>query len=318
MTEFDLNFPRVLGEPEARAILRATPEDFQVDEVLGFEPSGSGEHWCIHLRKRGQNTDWIARQLASVAGVESRDVSYCGLKDRHAVTTQWFSIYQPKGAEPRWSEVENDDVQLLQVTRHNRKLRRGQHRGNDFVIRLRDLQGTSEEALEPRLQRLAREGAPNYFGEQRFGREGGNLPLAQALLVERRPIRRRQERGLVLSAARSWLFNQVLAERVRQGNWRALIDGEPEAQASGPLWGRGRPLTSGELGALEQKVLAPWQAWCDGLEHVGLNQERRALQLLPEDLSWHWQGADLVLRFRLGVGTYATALLRELCDWTSA
>lgn len=321
MSDFDLNFPRAWGSPPVSAGFRTEPEDFQVDEDLGFIPDGEGEHWLVQVRKRGDNTAWVAGQLARLAGISIRDVGYCGMKDRRAVTSQWFSLYRPKGPEPDWSALDGESITLLRVARHNRKLRRGQHRANHFAIRLRSVTplGTDGLAsLESRLQTLFTDGLPNYFGEQRFGREAGNLTRAQAWLVDNLRIRDRQQRAMAMSAARSWLFNQVLAERVTRGDWQAPLPGEPLEEASGPLWGRGRPLVSGEALEREASVLAPWQPWCAGLEHVGLNQERRALRLRPEGLAWEWEGLDLWLRFSLPPGTFATAVLRELSELSTS
>lgn len=320
-TAFDLNFPldfpRAWGSPPVTAEFRATPEDFQVDEALGFEPDGHGEHWLIHLRKRGDNTAWVAGQLAQLAGVKLSDVGYCGLKDRHAVTSQWFSVYQPKGAEPDWASLASDRLKVLQVSRHSRKLRRGQHSANHFTLRLGQLaerQADGKNHLEKRLEILEKQGLPNYFGEQRFGWDASNLHRAEALLVGRAPMRDRKLRSLALSAARSWLFNRVLAERVERDCWREPLPGDPEAHASGPLWGRGRPLSSGETLAVETAVLGPWASWCAGLEQVGLYQERRPLVLHPEGLSWRWGRAELQLSFSLPPGAFATSVLRELAE----
>ncbi len=313
--EFDTRMPHAWGGPRVSAQFRTTPEDFQVVEVLGFEPEGEGEHWLVQIRKRGDNTAWVAGQLARCAGVPTRDVGYCGLKDRHAVTTQWFSIHQPRGENPDWSSLETAGVTLLNAARHPRKLRRGQHQANRFEIRLRQVSPLGEgalEALEQILSRIDKNGVPNYFGEQRFGREGGNLPQAQRWLVDGQRIKNRQQRGLIMSAARSWLFNQVLAERVRTDTWRQSLTGEPGTEPTGPLWGRGRLSSEGETAQLESRVLAPWSAWCDGLEHVGLQQERRALVLRPEALSWSWDARDLILAFALPPGTFATSILAEL------
>lgn len=321
MSAFDLNFPRAWGPPPVSAGFRTEPEDFQVDEDLGFTPEGEGEHWLVQVRKRGDNTAWVAGQLARLAGISSRDVGYCGMKDRRAVTSQWFSLYCPKGTEPDWSALGSESLTLLKVTRHNRKLRRGQHRANHFAIRLRSVTPLGTDglaALDTRLQTLVTQGLPNYFGEQRFGREAGNLTRAQAWLVDNQGIRDRQQRAMAMSAARSWLFNQVLAERVTRGDWQTPLPGEPLEEASGPLWGRGRPLVTGEALEREALVLAPWQQWCAGLEHVGLNQERRSLQLRPEGLSWEWEGQDLWLRFGLPPGTFATAVLRELSELSTS
>ena len=323
--EFDLDFPRAWGPVPVSGGFRFELEDFQVDEVLGFEPSGSGEHWLVQLRKRGDNTDWVARELAHLAGVAVRDLGYAGRKDRRAVTSQWFSIYQPKGPEPQWQRLADKGLELIKVAQHDRKLRLGQHAGNRFAIRLRQLEPllsetrerTREEMrdlLSARLHRLVEQGVPNYFGEQRFGRGAGNLIRAQTQLMQGKTIRNRRERSMALSAARSWLFNRVLSERVRQGNWQAPLSGEPADVTTGPLWGRGRPLAQHDALALEKAVLAPWAKWCHALEHLGLKQERRALVLRPLGMEWAWEKEDLWLRFDLPPGCFATVVLREVAE----
>lgn len=305
MSRFSLDFPYAYGPPSAQALFRQRPEDFQVDEDLGFELAGSGEHLYLRLRKRGQNTVWLAREIARFCGVRDLDVGYGGLKDRQAITSQWFSVYLPKGLQRDLASFAPDDVELLEADWHSHKLKAGMHRSNHFVIRLRELSETVDERLA-----LVATGVPNYFGEQRFGIDGGNLEQAQALLVERRAIKNRKQRGFMLSAARSWLFNLVLAQRVQDGTWSEALDGEDEA--SGPLWGRGRPLVSGEVLALESAVLGDWQQWCYGLEHQGLQQERRALRCMPINFAARAEGRDLLLSFSLAPGQYATAVLREL------
>lgn len=307
MTRFSLDFPYAYGQPSAQALFRSVPEDFQVDEDLGLELAGSGEHLYVQLRKRGQNTLWLARELARFCGVRDFDVGYSGLKDRQAVTTQWFSVYLPKGLQCDLAAFRPEGVELLDAQWHSHKLKAGMHRSNHFVIRLRNLSAP----VDHRLEQVA-EGVPNYFGEQRFGIDGGNLEQAQALLVERRNIRNRKERGLILSAARSYLFNRVLAQRVQEGSWSQPLDGEDEP--SGPLWGRGRPLASGETLALETAVLAEWQEWCHALEHQGLQQERRPLRCVPGNFEGHQEAQDLLLSFSLPPGQYATAVLRELVE----
>jgi tRNA pseudouridine13 synthase len=312
LTEFSLDFPRAYGALTATAIFRAQPEDFQVDEELGYLPSGEGEHVFLHICKRGENTAWVAGKIAELANVNVMDVGYCGRKDRHAVTAQWFSVYLPKAPEPDWSLLNTESIQLLSASRHQHKLRRGEHQQNNFVIRLRDVQTDDRNLLQQKIDTVLAQGVPNYFGEQRFGQNGNNLREAEAILVDGKRYRDKQKRGLMLSAARSYLFNKVLAVRVLANNWTALLGGEINAQASGPLWGRGRPLVSGDLLELEQHALADWAAWCDGLEHAGLSQERRALQLTPRNARWNWVDGDLVLHFSLDAGEFATAVLLEL------
>lgn len=316
MPEFSLDFPLAYGAITAHGEFRSVPEDFQVDEELGYEPSGLGEHVFLHIRKRGENTAWVAEKIAAIAGVKNNDVGYCGRKDRHAVTTQWFSIYLPKPAEtnsPDWSLLNSDSIQILTVSRHQHKLRRGEHQRNHFVIRLRNVQTSDRELLAQKISRIFTQGVPNYFGEQRFGLGGNNLREAQAILVDGKRYRDKQKRGLMLSAARSYLFNQVLARRVHANNWMQLLDGEAEIP-SAPLWGRGRSKVTGEVEVLETQVLSEWADWANGLEHSGLLQERRPLVLLPEEASWRWLGNDLQLSFALSAGEFATSVLCEIAE----
>lgn len=323
---FNLDFPQAHGAVACRAQVRAQPEDFQVEELLpdDFAFTGTGEHLCLLIRKRGENTRWVARQLAAGAGVAELDVGYCGLKDRRAITTQWFSVPAAATTAPDLGAL---DAEVLELRRHQTKLRRGEHAGNRFLIRLRDVQG-ERAAIEQRLAAIAG-GVPNYFGAQRFGIDGGNLPAADRLLhslgsqrdqrskTHKAKGRKQSARisddgrnGIYLSAARSWLFNLVLAERVRAGCWQQPLAGE--AIPEGPLWGRGRPVAVAAVAALEQEVLGAWQHWQHPLEHVGLTQERRPLVLLPRAFSWRWDDADLVLGFELDRGAFATAVLLEL------
>lgn len=312
---FSLDWAYALGRPQASAQFRRTPEDFVVHEDLGFEPCGEGEHVYLHIQKRGENTAWLARQIARLAGVDNNAVGYAGLKDRQAVTRQWFSVYLPKGDEPDWQQLGSDSIQVLAATRHRQKLRRGAHRANHFQIRLHQLEGETGAALQQRLDTVAEQGVPNYFGPQRFGHDGNNLHDAERLLVAGGRIANRQKRGLILSAARSWLFNQVLDRRVGEGSWHSALPGETLVNEwpSGPLWGRGRLAGSEQTVALEQAVLAPLQDWCNGLEHVGLSQERRALVLLPADFRSAVSADSLEVSFGLLPGGYATAVLREIC-----
>jgi tRNA pseudouridine13 synthase len=335
--------PCVYGGAVGSGVIRAAPEDFRVDEDLGFEPDGEGDHLLLQIRKRETNTLWLARRLADLAGVERKDVGYAGLKDRHAVTSQWFSVLMAGRPEPDWGALEAEQVQVLQVRPHRRKLRVGALRGNRFRMRVRELQA-DRTALEARLHLLREGGMPNYFGEQRFGRDYSNL--AQAHLLFQRKLRRidRKLRGLLISAARSQLFNQVLAARVEQGSWNQPIPGdymnlngsrsgfaiealdatlaqrcrEMDIHPTAPLWGRGRSLVSGDCLALEERVLEPFADWRNGLEHVGLAQERRPMRIRVGDLQWRFpDDACLEIEFSLPAGSYATVLLRELLQTTS-
>lgn len=346
MTEQHAALPQwawAYGRPDCRAAIRTTPEDFVVDEVLGFDPQGEGNHAFLHIRKRNANTAWVAKQLAELAGVPLSEVGYAGLKDRRAVTTQYFTVNLSGKQEPDWQRLASDELAFLDITRHRRKLRRGELRENRFRITLRGLGG--ECALETRLQRILLEGVPNYFGEQRFGRHGNNLVVAQAMFRGEHRERDRQLRGLYLSAARSWLFNKVLSARVEQGNWNRALPGESlisngttsafsvrilsreiEQQVSrgslhpsGSLWGQGRPTSLADALALEMAVLEEEALLCRGLEQAGLQQERRPLRLPVKALEWSSEDVEsLQLSFTLQPGAYATSVLREVVQADSA
>lgn len=318
LREFSLDFPYAYGMPKANALFRFECEDFVVNEQLGFSPSGEGEHIMIEVLKRDDNTPWVAKQIARLAGVKPMDVGYCGMKDRRAVTRQWFSVYLPKDKDIEWQQLNGETMQVLSFARHHRKLRRGEHLANQFLIRLRQVSGAQSDT-DRRLASIDRQGVPNYFGEQRFGQQLSNLHLVDELFARNTRIKQKpqphhlqQQKGMVLSAARSWLFNSVLAARLDAGNWQDPLPGEPEAYSSGPLWGRGRARVLEDALAFEARVLQPWQDWCDGLEHSGLNQERRALVQRAVGLQWRWEGTDLQLEFSLPPGQFATSILREI------
>ncbi|GGY58783.1 tRNA pseudouridine synthase D [Bacterioplanes sanyensis] len=317
MTEaFELpDWPRAYNTPAVQGVFRSENADFRVTELPLEAPSGEGEHVWLEVEKNGANTAWVAKRLAEQAGVREMDIGYAGLKDRHAITRQWFSIYLPRVAEPDFSAINDGEIQVLSQQRHVRKLRRGDLAGNRFELRLRKLSGDLA-ALEPVLQQIREQGVPNYFGEQRFGHDGGNVPAGLAMLSGELRVKNRNKRSLYLSAVRSLLFNQVLAERLQRGLWGQTLAGDvldEQGMATGPLWGRGRLASSEDALALESEVVASQQAACDGLEHAGLKQERRALAAQPMQLQWQWPEADeLTLSFLLASGYYATSVLREL------
>lgn len=327
--------------PAAQAVLRAQAEDFRVDEDLGFAPSGEGPHTLVRLRKRDLDTERVALRLADLSGVQAAHIGFAGRKDRRAVATQWFSVPQPWQAG--WTAaLAGRGIEVLQHAPHGRKLRRGALRANRFAITLRAFEG-ERSAVESALERISRLGVPNYFGEQRFGREGANLRNAARLFAGRRMGR--SQRGLALSAVRAWLFNRVTAWRVTDGSWQRALPGEPlmlhgsrsffiadridgdlahrllsgDVHPSAPLWGRGALQSAGVCARREAQVLTPCAEWCAGLERAGLKQERRALRLQPEDLRWRWlEGEALRLDFTLPRGTFATAVLREVVRYQAA
>ncbi len=330
--------PRAHGEAVLTARIRSVPEDFSVEEIDAFEASGAGEHLLLTIEKRGMNTAFAAKRIAAWAGVAESAVGYAGMKDRHALTRQRFSVWIPKKIAPDIDALQSDDLRVLDAQWHARKLPRGALLGNCFVLTLREVEG-DREAIETRLHAIAARGVPNYFGEQRFGRGGDNVSKALSMFAGRRVAR--EERGYLLSAARSELFNRVLGARVQAACWDRGLDGEvwmldgsrsvfgPEPWSevlaerltrfdihpSGPLWGRGELRAQGdarglELTALEGDALTDLRA---GLERAGLEQERRALRLRPQALAFDWpEPRSLRLTFGLPAGCYATTVLAEL------
>ena len=344
MSAFSFDWACAYGKPTCHGSIRNTPEEFQVDEVLGYEPDGKGNHALLHIRKTSTNTEWLARRLAEFADVEVKEVGYAGLKDRNAVTTQYFTINLSGRDEPDWMQLNSDEVEVLSVQRHGKKLRRGGLRENRFQITVRGLSGDCAD-MEQRLEKVKQQGVPNYFGEQRFGHHGNNLKMAEQLFRGELNERDRYKRGLYLSAARSWLFNQVLSRRVEQDNWREALPGEALIQRhsrsalslrviseeiqkridkgflqpSAPLWGRGVSSAQVEALEIEKMALSDEKSFKLGLEKAGLEQERRALCLRVMGLEWQWLGeSTLQLRFALPLGCYATAVLRELLKVTDA
>ncbi len=330
------DWSRAYGAPAASLSIRGEPDQFQVEERLGFEFSGSGEHDYLYIEKSGTNTAWLAKQLATYAGIPIRDVGYAGLKDRHALTRQWFSIRQKSATSPDWQNFAAEGVRLLDVRRHRRKLKRGAHKGNRFRIAIRNRADQwDKKDVDARLNKITACGVPNYFGPQRFGRQGRNVDRCRRLLAGAKAPR--LERSLALSAGRSLLFNAILDARVRAATWDVIQPGEcvsldgsrsvfaadcvtPELEArcntfdihpSATLWGRGAPLSRGAVAELEQAIAGKEPELSAGLCTAGLKAASRPLRLRVDDVSAQIDEDLLWLEFSLVPGGYATAVLRE-------
>ncbi|MFY9511553.1 MAG: tRNA pseudouridine(13) synthase TruD [Rubrivivax sp.] len=319
-------WPKAYPFSGASATLKRLNEDFIVTELPLQLPCGEGEHVWLEIEKNGANTAFVAQQLAEAAGVQDRDVGYAGLKDRHAITRQWFSIYLPigkgKGETPDLTQLQHPEFKVLCQSRHVKKLRPGDLQGNRFRIVLRDVTGDpgTIAAIEANLKAVATQGVPNYFGAQRFGFEGGNVEHGRAMLARDIRVRNPKTKGIYLSAVRSFVFNEVLALRIQQGLWGKTLPGDVMDEAggpTGPLWGRGRVSTTDQAQALENGVAERHAILCDGMEHAGLDQERRALVASPVHMSWEWpQAHQLLLNFSLPAGSYATSVLNEILRTT--
>ncbi|HAQ50284.1 MAG TPA: tRNA pseudouridine(13) synthase TruD [Gammaproteobacteria bacterium] len=326
-----------------RAVIRQSITDFIVEEVLAFTPSGEGGHVFLYIEKKGVNTAFLAQQLALFAGVPLQDVGYAGLKDRHATTRQWFSVKLEGKIAPDWKKFSSDTISIKAQHWHNKKLRRGGLLGNRFQLRLTEVKGQESDWLAG-LDEIEKSGVPNYFAEQRFGHHYQNLQRVHDWFEMGKVPKRRHQKSLYLSAARSWLFNQVLSYRVQQKTWNALSLGETALLAgtkssvfivtesttalaqrlatmdihpTGPLWGKAQSpamLTQQQ----EQQILLPWLAWQQQLEQLGLTMARRALRVCPQQWQWQYHKEVIELQFFLPAGSYATAVLRELATIKNA
>lgn len=316
------------------ADIKTSPADFYVAEqwpagVLSASSlqASQGEHWCLHIEKTGDNTRWFASALARHFEVDPLAVGFSGMKDRHAVTRQWFSVQLPGvDVAPLCAELgvflQSVGAKLLASCRRSSKLRPGEHSGNFFRLILRQVVADKAQ-LSYRLQQIAREGFPNYFGPQRFGHQGDNL--LQAARLNPRKIRGRSshspKQGLYFSAARAWFFNEWLAQRIQQGNWRECLAGDPAVNGlpSGPLPGDGGSSAESPLREAEVQLLSLAPQLARLFSATRMRPERRALVCLPQAMQHRWldEGA-LEIEFSLPTGAFATALLAELLDCRDA
>lgn len=336
-----MEFSRTKHAADIQGDMRSVHDDFQVDEIPDFSPTGEGEHVCLKVRKTGQNTEWVGKQFADIAGIARRDVSYAGLKDRHAVTTQWFSVWLPGKVSPNWSEQLPDSIEVLEEVRHNRKVRIGTLKGNRFRLVLRNCQGDKGQ-LEEAMAAIQAQGVPNYFGPQRFGHQFHNIERATLWFNGEIKPKARHQKNMYVSAARSLIFNQNLSRRVDEDCWNQAIDGdvyqlsgtkscfyevlddvinkrvnECDLHPTGPMWGQGELMSQGAVRSNELAVAEQQSLLCQGLEKQGLKQERRSLRMMVDGLSHEWLDDDaLVLSFSLPPGCYATSVLRELGQFT--
>jgi tRNA pseudouridine13 synthase len=323
--------------PRFSGTIKQSASDFQVTEILGFDPLGNGEHDFLWIEKEGANTAWVAQLLARHAGVRDVDVGYSGLKDRHAITRQWFSVRRPDRNGTNWSEFAEPGVKIVEVARHDKKLRRGTHKANRFRIAVREITARKSD-LDQRLQAIAKSGVPNYFGEQRFGRQGNNMSLAADLFAGKRM--RRNKQSMAISTARSFLFNHIVQARVLTDCWDTAIEGEAfnlegsnsvfvedeindelvarlarlDIHPTSALWGRGELVCKGKAAILENEIVAPFAALCTALEKQGAKQARRATRLVIHEMQADFSEQTLWLEFLLGKGSYATSVLREIVD----
>lgn len=337
------------------ATIRSRPEDFVVEEIAAYEPSGKGEHVYLTIRKTGRNTLDVLRDVARALGADPRATGFAGMKDRHAVTTQTISLQIPLATdiEPLLAKLEIPGVEILGASRHGNKLKPGHLVGNRFRIRLRGLNPEDTQRVAQKLEEIGRIGVPNSFGPQRFGRDGDNPTRALAWLRgEQRGPKDRREQRFLFSALQSLLFNQVLDRRVADGTWAIVLPGDvakkhdsggvftvpaegPELadaierakagaiSATGPMFGSKMRWPEGAPLALEREVLAsvlPDASRLDAFRAQG-EGTRRPLRLLVADVEIQRSDAEehgLTVSFVLPKGGYATTVLANACGLVDA
>ena len=313
MIEFD-NLTYLHGKPQGTGLLKANPEDFVVVEDLGFEPDGEGEHILVRILKNGCNTRFVADALAKFLKIHAREVSFAGQKDKHAVTEQWLCARVPGKEMP----------------------------GNAFTLVLREV--SNRDDVEQRLIDICVKGVPNYFGAQRFGIGGSNLQGALRWAQTNTPVRDRNKRSFWLSAARSALFNQIVAERLKKADVNQVVDGDALQLAGRGSWfvatteelaelqrrvndkelmitaalpGSGEWGTQREALAFEQAAVAAETELQALLVREKVEAARRAMLLYPQQLSWNWwDDVTVEIRFWLPAGSFATSVVRELINTT--
>lgn len=330
------------GLPGTGGLLRAQPEDFRVEELPAYLPQGAGEHVYLWVEKRGLTTPDAARLLARHAGLRDRDVGYAGMKDKRAVTRQWFSLALKDAA--RFEGFSAPGLAVLEVARHANKLKTGHLRGNRFVIALRAVPPDAAFRARAVLDALARRGLPNAYGPQRFGRDGSTSSLGRALLTgAAHPDLGRAERDgrlkrLALSAFQSELFNALLARRLGDASWDRALPGDVlqkptgasfvcedpaldqprldafELSVAGPMFGPKMLAATGAARAHERAVLAD-----AGVDEALFAQggeltqgARRPLRVRLGEPSVELQGEVLTLSFTLPRGSYASVVMGEV------
>lgn len=336
---FDVTLEYPYGNAICEAYWKAEPQDFQVNENLDLEFTGSGEFLWIYVLKKNINTESLAKEIAKAARISSDKISWSGLKDKKSWAKQWFCLHIGGLVDrEKWLEILNRTQQeswlILEGHAHQKKLRIGTHQSNTFDLKIEIPEGVShQEAIEARLKQISTLGFPNYFGYQRFGKNYSNLNNAQKLF-DGQQIKNKHIRGLVLSAARSWLFNLQVHERIQQQSFDKIISGDVfQFQNSGALFteeneetqtqfdqlqihptavlmGLGKNLSSDKSYALEQKIEDLFPLWVRRLKDFKIGQERRSIRVLPQKMSWECLSpTHLRLKFELPKGSFASELL---------
>lgn len=327
--------------------IKHVPEDFEVEEIPAYAPSGEGSFLYLWLEKRDMGAEYFVRQVAKRLDIPNGEVGSAGMKDRRAVARQMVSV--PDTVAERVDALNGDGIRVLSVGRHGNKLRPGHLHGNRFNILIRDVDADADSRLAPIVERIRQLGLPNFYGPQRFGRDGETLRLGMALLRKeelprladgrRANLRNPFLRKLALSAAQAGLFNQYLAARLNDRLLRTVLPGDvmakwpfggmfvaqdvPAEQTrfdaretvhAGPMFGRKTFPSAADAAQREASVLAEAGLSKESFAGFGklLQGTRRHNVVYLEDLSAIREADGVRVRFTLPAGSYATVLLHEL------
>lgn len=342
MHRFDHLFP-TLNKINAKGMIRSKPEDFVVIEKNDVELTEKGEHLWLRIRKISSNTAWVATQIASACKVPARQVGFAGQKDRHAITEQWYSVQLPKIRDiDHIKEKFPNEIILIEHHWHQSKIKKGQLKGNEFHITIRDIEGDLA-SIESNIKSIRTHGVPNYFGPQRFGNQMGNIQKAKDWFENKIKVNNKNLRSLLISAARSHLFNLILAERLRQHIWNKTIKGDilqldgshswfPATDASedelstrldsfdihitAALWGENTVQSSSACANLETAIALKYPIYQKGFEKYRVKQDRRSMRVIPGEFFHQWQNNQLALKFTLPPGAFATGVIREILEYS--
>lgn len=331
-----MNLPCATADlPGIGGRVKTAPEDFVVEEVALYEPSGAGEHVYVRHRRAGVTTQDLAHRLARLFGLRPFDVGVAGLKDKVAVAEQTFSLPLPKADVDEVARTVAAELpgEVVWVRRHGNKLRRGHLLGNRFHVLVRGVDAAAPAAARAIGARLAQIGVPNFYGEQRLGEDGRNVEKGRERL---RDDRRDWLSNLHRTAWQADLYNQWLCDRLAAGTSAVLLAGDVakrldngalfdvedaagetaraerrEITPSGPLFGADMRRARLEPGAHEERLLAASGIAWEELERSRLMGSRRAARVPLLDLGVDPAADGLWLRFRLPKGSYATVVLRE-------
>ena len=333
-------FPTI-NKISAHGQIRLQAKDFKVTELLDIELSNQGEHLWLYLEKIDSNTNWVAKQLSNVCQVPQKNIGFAGQKDRHAITKQWFSIQLPKITDvDKIQKALPEEISILKSGIHHRKLKIGQLDGNKFCIRIKNIKGDKQQ-IEKNIDLVKSHGVPNYFGEQRFGHDMGNIQKAGDWFTGNYKVKTRNLKSLLISTARSHIFNLIIAKRIEHGIWDKSITGDilqlnnskswfPETDASSDeisqrlnefdihltaaMWGEQSTQAKADCASLETEIANQFPKYKIGFEKFRLKQDRRAMRIVANNLQYNWLDNDLELSFELSSGSYATSIIREILD----